>query len=449
MIISTCVCDVSKPTRDPTGTYDVRRRFKIATDLRWRKFAKLLRQTIVGQDILGLGPEVSNALSISFANLPADARLRSLQTWTDDMLRRVVLENDTAYLDPMSSIGYNRAIARAQKLTGTKAVPEGAADAISLLQHLTMTELQGIVETVSQQIVRAGSNAILEHNTQADTMRAMTDVIEKIGVVRTRAMVELIIVKAHATGTLDTLVAAGVKRVGLLPELRAGKKLTGDAAKPVAPAPGRRGTSPSTIGRIAKSEQAVEQALSSTEQVEVLTAGDDLVCPECEEIAADGPYYIDEARSLIPAHPNCRCSFVPEGSELFGVFTFSDEEERGPDGRWESGGGISAAEANLRAEKKLSNPVEFASAKSPEHLLTQMHTAMEKNPSPEGWRMSQTHLPKGGTLYASANTTAQGRTTSMRKHSRIEYNLREPEQQYSKRIGREKLVARLHSEFKK
>jgi hypothetical protein len=45
--------------------------------------------------------------------------------------------------------------------------------------------------------------------------------------------------------------------------------------------------------------------------VNVQTAGDDRVCDECDDIAAAGPYSLDEAEDLIPAHPNCRCTFVP------------------------------------------------------------------------------------------------------------------------------------------
>ena len=47
------------------------------------------------------------------------------------------------------------------------------------------------------------------------------------------------------------------------------------------------------------------------EYVNVLTAGDDLVCQVCEDISEEGPYSLDEAQGLIPAHPNCRCAFVP------------------------------------------------------------------------------------------------------------------------------------------
>jgi hypothetical protein len=56
-------------------------------------------------------------------------------------------------------------------------------------------------------------------------------------------------------------------------------------------------------------EPAEEEA--AAEEVNVQTAGDDRVCDECDELAADGPYSIDEADDLIPAHPNCRCALVP------------------------------------------------------------------------------------------------------------------------------------------
>jgi hypothetical protein len=45
--------------------------------------------------------------------------------------------------------------------------------------------------------------------------------------------------------------------------------------------------------------------------VQVVTAGDDLVCQQCQDIEDDNPYRIQEALGLIPAHPNCRCAWVP------------------------------------------------------------------------------------------------------------------------------------------
>jgi hypothetical protein len=47
------------------------------------------------------------------------------------------------------------------------------------------------------------------------------------------------------------------------------------------------------------------------EFLNVVTAGDDRVCAECEDLAAEGPYSLLEAWGMLPAHVNCRCAFVP------------------------------------------------------------------------------------------------------------------------------------------
>ena len=54
----------------------------------------------------------------------------------------------------------------------------------------------------------------------------------------------------------------------------------------------------------ARAEERLQEAFGE-EEVDVLTAGDELVCDECEAIAEDGPYTLDEAEGLIPAHVNC------------------------------------------------------------------------------------------------------------------------------------------------
>lgn len=70
--------------------------------------------------------------------------------------------------------------------------------------------------------------------------------------------------------------------------------------------------SPRTIQRIERAQRRLEQALGGEGGlVNVITAGDDFVCQLCEDISDDSPYTLEEAEGLIPAHPNCRCAFVP------------------------------------------------------------------------------------------------------------------------------------------
>jgi SPP1 gp7 family putative phage head morphogenesis protein len=51
-------------------------------------------------------------------------------------------------------------------------------------------------------------------------------------------------------------------------------------------------------------------------QVNIVCAGD--ACDDCVDLADGGPYTIEEAESLIPAHPNCRCDWTGDYSQWLG-----------------------------------------------------------------------------------------------------------------------------------
>jgi hypothetical protein len=51
----------------------------------------------------------------------------------------------------------------------------------------------------------------------------------------------------------------------------------------------------------------------------IVNVKDDLVCMDCEELAAAGPMPIEIAREHIPKHPHCRCTimpYVPKGRRM-------------------------------------------------------------------------------------------------------------------------------------
>lgn len=44
-------------------------------------------------------------------------------------------------------------------------------------------------------------------------------------------------------------------------------------------------------------------------EVEIITAGDKIVCDYCLELEENNPYSIYDAMKFLPAHPNCRCAY--------------------------------------------------------------------------------------------------------------------------------------------
>lgn len=53
-----------------------------------------------------------------------------------------------------------------------------------------------------------------------------------------------------------------------------------------------------------------ERFFNQGEKVKIVTMQDEAVCKQCQA-AAEGTYAVEEARSMIPIHPNCRCHIEP------------------------------------------------------------------------------------------------------------------------------------------
>jgi hypothetical protein len=221
-------------------------------------------------------------------------------------------------------------------------VHDAAQDRTSVIVALTASELQGICDAVSQQATRAFAEADIAQWSASRTTQAVGAVIRSVGVQRSRAMAEFMVVRAHALASLDAFRAAGVTTVGTQAERV------------------RARTSSPPLTRDAKRKKRKFIA----EQVEVLTAGDDEVCQDCQDISEGGPYDIDEADLLIPAHPRCRCAFVPVGDRRFATVrdAFNPDEPRDDHGQWTGG---SAGDFSAMMDKSLrGDPVTPAEASS-------------------------------------------------------------------------------------
>jgi hypothetical protein len=83
---------------------------------------------------------------------------------------------------------------------------------------------------------------------------------------------------------------------------KAAAKAAKTAAKPIVKAP------PSVVARIVVPAGGAAKAV---ELVGIETAQDERVCDECDALADESPYSLEEAQALLPVHPHCRCSVVP------------------------------------------------------------------------------------------------------------------------------------------
>jgi len=303
--------DAAPSVSDPTHTLNVRKAFARELDKRWRTVKLNVIDAVRDTDAFGLAP--SAMISV---NVMAGGRLKTFQMWLDNVLSGAVVGSDR-WVKPYMTLGYAQGVRHASG-------EETDDERIGLLTEATKSELQGVAEAVSQQSMRAMNDGLLAHKLPRVVAKEIIDIIDSVGVTRSRMVASVSVVKAHATGTLDTLQERGVTRVGVIPE-RHSHTVVQDAPRRF-----KRGANRDTINRR-------ERRLDRLGNVNVVTAGDSRVCPTCEGIAEDGPYSIDHARSLIPAHPSCRCAFeaVEDATEDAG---FDPQQPRDEHGQWRTGG---------------------------------------------------------------------------------------------------------------
>jgi RNA polymerase sigma factor (sigma-70 family) len=134
-----------------------------------------------------------------------------------------------------------------------------AMEKVRVLAHRSFADLEGVSQQMSKRMVRALTEGLTRGEGAQTLARRLS---KELGIGRQRAGViaRTEIVRAHAEGQLDAFANLGVEELGV--------------------------------------------------EVEFATALDSEVCFICRDLEGS-IYTIDEARGVIPAHPQCRCAWKP------------------------------------------------------------------------------------------------------------------------------------------
>jgi SPP1 gp7 family putative phage head morphogenesis protein len=279
---------------DPSRTGAIRRQFM--SDVR-RRFAALRAKIIrdIGErNILGLvedeptlidtlAPLAENAKVYRFRT--SAEKMTQFQKWLDEQLKEGVLKagkgiKGQPYLTKYIESAYKKGVvksytdvtkgkflgktsefaqgSKAEFLRSAFAQPE-RIDKVKLLGTRSWEGMKGLTATMKADMNRIMADAIA-HGKGAKAVARDLNKIVGIGKGRALRIARTEIIHAHAEGQLDSLTDLGVSKVGAA--------------------------------------------------VEFTTAGDDLVCEHCEDLEGQ-EFTIEEARGVIPVHPNCRCAWLP------------------------------------------------------------------------------------------------------------------------------------------
>lgn len=276
--------------QDPTKTTLIRTKYAAACLRRLRKLGRDVTTSIVDQDCFGLVPRpIFRAHDVSgyqqFAFTTDASKHDEFMIWLRQQIDLDVLEivdrngnvRSTAWQDVYVRAAYQRgatqaALAVGRVVAGTTPLTPVTASFFFQPVHLSSLELlftrnyealKNITGTMASSISRELTLGFAQGLSPLQIAKNLRDQVNGIGLVRARVMARTEIIHAHAQATLNVYEQMGVEEVGVEPE------------------------------------------------VIWTTANDAHVCPRCLAGAKAGPYTIKQARGLIPAHPNCRCAFVP------------------------------------------------------------------------------------------------------------------------------------------
>jgi SPP1 gp7 family putative phage head morphogenesis protein len=277
---------------DPTRTTTLRAQYSAEMRRRFNELKKLVFQALVEQDALGLETESPLILQEFISNqLPERQawrfqtnaqKLNSFNVWFRQQVDERILEVDIKG-DPWTAkyVGsaYRRGSLRAYMDTRPEAMAESLEfyrgrreqflesafaqpERISKLQFLytrSFEDLKGITSQMANQVSRIMASGLANGKGARTIAREISNSITAITKKRALVMARTEIIAAHAEGQLDSFEELGVEFVGLMAEWSTASEGVCELCKPL------NGV--------------------------IMT--------------------IEEARGLIPRHPNCRCAWVP------------------------------------------------------------------------------------------------------------------------------------------
>lgn len=265
---------------DPTRTKTLRSKYATALTKRLRDLKGDIRETIVENDALRLDSFPSSlAAADDFGFSQNPDKEAAFQRWLAEQIRKNVLEPVGSERlkrgGHYSSKYVRRAAQRGVRHANSELRRQGVdveddvqatlrapihQNLLSSLYRRNFRELEGITDEMDRQISRELADGLSQGHNPRRMARNITDRVDKIGITRSTTMARTEVVRTFNEHALTRYEEHGADQV---------------------------------VGK-----------------AEFSTAGDRRVCAICRALEGT-TYEIDEARGLIPVHPNCRCTFLP------------------------------------------------------------------------------------------------------------------------------------------
>lgn len=275
---------------DPTRTTTLRARFEADMIRRFKKVRKYILESIIINDVFGLRPIQNQALAPKqFQFLTTAEKHQQFMIWLEDLVSREILDvipipgvsttPGTNWTDVYIRSGYQKGLIRSRAelakvglATGDPITAGGLgpvqtaffapihSSELQLLYSRVFTTLKGVTQAMDSAISQTLAQGFAEGRGLNYIGSQIAKNVDGIGIVRGRMIARTEIIRAHHLAHINEYTQFGIEGVEIIAEF--------------------------------------------------LTAGDARVCATCAALAGRR-YTIEEAKGLIPVHPNCRCTTIP------------------------------------------------------------------------------------------------------------------------------------------
>jgi hypothetical protein len=265
---------------DPTQTGRLRSAFRAEARKLVSMYLVRLKDVLINQDFFGAyspAPSLHPLMQASRRNPNLDNKLAVFTNYANQLAYTFIVGNGE-WLFPFIEQAFVHGMRAGAKWAPIQyELPERI-----YYQH-ARNEIEGIADALTQHVARAVAEGMTKDMLPREIAARVQAIVRKFEEQRIYALGHQIIVQQHNLGRLVQIRAAGLTQYGVQPESKIRKIKIGDALRPGI--------------------------------YEVLTAGDNDVCPQCQDYAENGPY--DSNDLEIPLHINCRCAVVPITDERF------------------------------------------------------------------------------------------------------------------------------------
>lgn len=267
---------------DPTKTNAIRSRFERELVRRFRKLSLEAYEYIANEQ--NLKPRLKANATYDYPQ--AEEKVNKFMRWLRRAENRGILEisegtstrsGSKRWSDIYIKSAYQKGLAQAYgniRAAGVDVADSYVdraffrpihADRAGLIYTRAYNDLEGITTSIDSRLSGVLAQGIIEGRGVVSIAKDIRDNISGIGITRSRMLARTEVIRAHSEATLNSYEEAQIEGVDV--------------------------------------------------ESEFSTSQDNKVCPKCSELEGR-TYTLEEARGVIPVHPNCRCAWLPVVPEI-------------------------------------------------------------------------------------------------------------------------------------